>query len=320
MTHAAPTHALHDHLMDRFNPPPGADASAAVASAPIPNLVKRLIEGGADVNAPDRDGLTPLLRCLSWPYASSPDAFKVAAHEVIDLLLAHGADMTATTPDGRTAANLAAVWGDAQLALQKLDCEAYRRSAPDLMTQVERICTSWPKPDAPATAAVKRRFFSACKGGLTQEVAYLLHIHRAAATWHDDFFMDDRTTPLMWAILGGIKTHDVVTLLLKNGSDVNWQDNAGDTALHHACISHTLAEGFIPILIAANPDLTLTNKKGETARDVARARFDPEILDIFDRCVATMADINEALNRIASKATHGAITRHRRNNGGKFKL
>ncbi len=69
------------------------------------DVVAVLIAAGADVNATQRGGYTPL-----------HGAAQNGAETTVDRLLAAGADRTARTDDGRTAADLAAAAGHAQLA------------------------------------------------------------------------------------------------------------------------------------------------------------------------------------------------------------
>jgi ankyrin repeat protein len=69
------------------------------------DVVAVLIAAGADVNATQRGGYTPL-----------HGAAQNGAETTVDRLLAGGADRTARTDDGRTAADLAAGAGHAELA------------------------------------------------------------------------------------------------------------------------------------------------------------------------------------------------------------
>jgi ankyrin repeat protein len=64
-----------------------------------------LLDAGADPNARQHGGFTPLLEA-----AQSRDA------DLAELLLAHGADSSLALEDGRTAAQLAAEAGDDDLA------------------------------------------------------------------------------------------------------------------------------------------------------------------------------------------------------------
>jgi ankyrin repeat protein len=61
-----------------------------------PEIVRALLDAGAEPDARDRDGLTPLM----WAAAVGPP-------DVVALLLRHGADPSATTRDGITAWHVA---------------------------------------------------------------------------------------------------------------------------------------------------------------------------------------------------------------------
>lgn len=78
---------------------------AACAGQPPRALVALLLDSGADVNARQHGGFTPLHES-----AQNGDA------ALTELLLARGAEVTATTDDGKTAAQLAQEAGHGELA------------------------------------------------------------------------------------------------------------------------------------------------------------------------------------------------------------
>jgi len=68
-------------------------------------------------------------------------------------------------------------------------------------------------------------------------------------------------------------TNDVtaaLTLLLNNGANIDAQDAKGNTPLLLAISQN---KRFVPILLKFNPNLELTNRKGQTAYDVLRFKF-----------------------------------------------
>jgi uncharacterized protein len=77
------------------NPIRIAPIHAAVSNKDV-EMVRLLIERGADVNARQQKGFTPL-----------QGAAGSGSIEIMDLLLAHGADLAARDDDGRTAADVA---------------------------------------------------------------------------------------------------------------------------------------------------------------------------------------------------------------------
>jgi ankyrin repeat protein len=87
----------------------------AAAESGDTNAVRAAIEAGADVNARDGNGLTPLMFAAKGerPNERSPE---VTDHpEVVRLLLEHGADVNATTDDGFHALFWAARYGHGEV-------------------------------------------------------------------------------------------------------------------------------------------------------------------------------------------------------------
>lgn len=82
-----------------------AASDSGVSGPVIARIVRRLVECGADVNARQQSGATPL-------HAAAMNGNV----EVAQLLLAHGADATTAHDDGRTAADFAAERGHDELA------------------------------------------------------------------------------------------------------------------------------------------------------------------------------------------------------------
>lgn len=89
------------------NPPGGAPLAAAVDSLSIP-LVSLLLKKGADVNAADNSGMTPLMRV---PRTGQPSG-RATGSVILSLLLARGADVHARSLDDNTALTWAADKGD----------------------------------------------------------------------------------------------------------------------------------------------------------------------------------------------------------------
>lgn len=73
-----------------------------------PSDVRQLLEDGADVNARNAEGYTPLLNAYGIFQSLFEDDDQIEdAVELVRLLLAHGADVKACTPQGYNALDLA---------------------------------------------------------------------------------------------------------------------------------------------------------------------------------------------------------------------
>jgi len=75
-------------------------------------------------------------------------------------------------------------------------------------------------------------------------------------------------TPLMWAASRGY--NDLLKDMLAKKPELNAQDNAGYTAAHHAANMNNVA-GY-NLLKSAGANVTLTDKRGRTASDIAEAK------------------------------------------------
>ncbi len=305
------TAALHAHLL---LPMDGV-------SMPDHLLAGDLIDAGADINAADQQGYAPLLRCLSWSYSSDdPDVFKQACHEMLDVLLARGADLGAQTPDGKSNADLASQWQDAQLASKKIGREAYRRSDPVLAAALPRICTTWPKPGEVASDAVKKRFVCACSNGELAEITYTLHIYPDAANWQVDQPSHKGCTGLIAGICSGKHRQDITRLFIAKGADVNQRNGINRTALHYAAISDDIC---VTLLMQAGADETLYDAQDRTPYELAQARAssDDRCLRAMDAVIAARKQADNArLAADAAQQRNMAILSHHRRDGVKFKL
>lgn len=169
-----------------------AAALPAAAASPIADaakrgdrqLVRRLIEQRADVNAPQTDGAT----ALHWAVLADD-------LEMADLLIAAGARVSAANRDGATPLLLAAQNGSAAM--------------------IARLIGAGADPNAPLTRYQDTALMMAARTGKTGAVRTLLDLGaqvNAKESWGG-------TTALMWAVSEGHP--EVVKLLIERGADVN---------------------------------------------------------------------------------------------------
>jgi flagellar biosynthesis GTPase FlhF len=75
-------------------------------------------------------------------------------------------------------------------------------------------------------------------------------------------------TPLHYASIYGYES--TVSLLLENGADVNAKDNGGETPLHKACYNGH--ENIVSLLLKNGAVPTITNENGKTPLQIAQER------------------------------------------------
>ncbi len=249
------------------------------------------LSAGADVNAPDSEGFTPLLRCLKAGCAEMDAQRRAPLQEVLAALLRHGAELDLLSPQGHDPATLAAFWNDDGEAAKRLARERYRRSDPYLAQRLDVLSIYWPAPDAPVDAALVRSLLKACAAGDVEKVTYMAHVFPQALGRINDEITGFDLTPLTAAAIGtdARRKGAMLALLVGAGCDINWQNEEGNTALHYACSAEYRSPEAVRRLIALGADETLRNAAGKTPRDMAQDRgFTPpqSCLDALDEALA----------------------------------
>lgn len=174
----------------------------SVALRGHPEAAELLIATGADVNAVDSTGNTP----LSYALSSSHDWEFPRRREVVDLLLAHGVEVPVSGEEGRITLHRAAEAGYAGLVKAALD-----RGAD----------AGWKNNDDGTL------LHSLAAGNLHELIAELLD-KGADINARDRYFM----TPLHIAALKG--RAGTIDFLLSRGADINVGNRVGQTPFHFA--------------------------------------------------------------------------------------
>ncbi|GEM_PF-575155 len=190
--------------------------------------------------------------------------------DIVQLLLANDVDVDAKDKDGRTAVMLAAINARADVVQILLD------SGAEINSKDRDGKTVWDKPNWKVkgllnATRLKRELLTAVQGGDIQAVKTLL----AKGVDANAKSRDQKTALLVAAESGNV---DIVQALVGNNADVNQQNKDGKTALMLAAMS-----GFtnaVSILLEAGTDVNAKDKNGKTALILAeeQGRHDTAIL------------------------------------------
>ena len=197
--------------------------------------VRQLLEQQVPVNARQPDGTS----ALHWAVHQDDLA-------TVDLLIAAGADVRASSDYGVTPLSLACTNGNAAI--------------------VDRLLQSRADPNAASPVTGETVLMTAARTGIVEVVAALLN-HGADVNAHE---IGHGQTALMWAAAEGHT--EVATLLIARGSELRARSKAGSTPLLFA--ARTGEPELVRLLLGAGADVNDEAADGTTALLVATVRSD----------------------------------------------
>lgn len=202
------------------------------ASADDPRVVKLLLAHGAEVNARNGDGWTPLMKAC-WLGCTENVKLLLAAGAATEVAIAGG-----SLKPGYTALHFAANGGETEIVRLLLEAGAEANARDSENATPLRIAK-------------------------TREVAALLIAHGAEVNTRDN----DGWTPLMRA--AGLGDLEWVELLLAHGAEAKARNEDGWTALHNAAVKgHS---EIVRVLLSAGAQVNATRATdGATPLRVAR--------------------------------------------------
>lgn len=219
------------------------------------SAVENFIALGADVNATEEDGTTPLMRAVHGRYT-----------DIAKRLIGSGANVAARNRYGVTALYLAARGGDAaitrELLVAGIDANtslpggesALMTAARSGHTDVVGVLLTGSNTlaslaDLAGSGAIERSSYAAESAGYGDTEGRAVQRNRADVNAREQRYGD---TALMWAAVAGHV--DVVRLLIEAGADVRAVDDEGVTALHLArAKGHTEVAAAL-LAAGANPN------------------------------------------------------------------
>ncbi|KAF6204958.1 hypothetical protein GE061_019125 [Apolygus lucorum] len=189
-------------LLDRFpNSSNGTQLLSIAVGNLQPEIIKMLVDRGADVNAENREGSKPL-----------HTAAFMGSCEMIQLMLELGADPNAKLSDGVTPLHLAAKVG-------------HRNSVETLLIRQSNILAEDSKGRTPLSIAIRY--------GHTSIVKLFLN-HNKSINLNDFYVTEKRISLLQIAsVFGEI---EIVKLLVQRGANIDKKDEEGCKAIHYATI------------------------------------------------------------------------------------
>jgi uncharacterized protein len=252
----------------------GACLTYAIYHGPF-SLVRDLLDAGADPNWPTDDGFPPLIAALSTGTRTPGATTRSDVHELLHLLLDHGADVAQRGVNDYTPLHWSAGQGD----LDSVDILLAAGADPNEITRIDDYETPLEVATAAGRVAVVERLTPLTTRHTWQEASRsgnLTVLRRMLESGHNIDSTDGYgQTALMRAAHGG--QHELVKWLVGRGANPNHKAKFNLTALMLAVVAgnHRIAR----TLIANGADTTITGTgapgfHGKTAADLALERGD----------------------------------------------
>ena len=260
-------------------------------------ILSALLEGGADKDAVDQKGDTPLIKAVCYRH-----------FRVMEVLLAAGADLTIHNDEGRTPLHYAVYRQDGEMVLALLrggaavdavdemgDSPLHAAAGQRDLTVVEILVASG------ADASIRSN-----TGETPLHVAATYGSHEVVSTLLDrgveiDVVRSDGYSALMCAAIWR-KPPAIGEALIAAGADVNLRStSSGRAALHHAAGNGS--DALVRALLQSGADKDIRTNNGTTPVMTAAARGQ---LIVFDTLLGAGADLHLRCTSDGSSLLHHA--------------
>jgi ankyrin repeat protein len=249
----------------------------AIYYSPL-DFIRALLEAGADPNADEHDGFPPLIASLLTAVSVPGALARPDAQEVLELLLAYGADVGQRGINDYTPLHMAAEKGN----LRAVEALLARGADPNEITRIDDMTTPLEeaqRADQHATADRLQPLTSRPDWERASKSGDLTVLKRMIAAGHDVNATDGYgQTALMRAAHAG--QPDTVAWLIEHGADLNHTSKFRLSALMLAIVGGH--PQIARALVKAGADVSIrgTGAPGfhdKTAADLAEARGDPRL-------------------------------------------
>lgn len=130
--------------------------------------------------------------------------------------------------------------------------------------------------------------------------------------------VNDQGTNALHALAYRSKDLDVINYFLKKGTDVNQQDEAGNTPFLNAANRNSL--DILKLLSSHLKDINLTNKKGESALSLAVAHNSPEVVAFLLKLKADATVVDAQGNDLTAYLMQSYTSKEEKNFNAKLEL
>ncbi len=244
--------------------------------------VRRLLQKGAGINAPDEYGETPLMSAVVFSHMDSV----IRGHNptMVKFLLEQGADINARTY-GQTPLMVAAFFGDVEIVKLLVGKGADPNIQGDNAITAVQTAADGGHPEVVKLLLAKGGKITLAAAACIGDLEQAQRLIKDGADVNANGFWGCK--PLMAATRGG--NLDVIKALLEKGADINSHNGAGETALMLALRSECQAD-VVKLLLEKGADVNARSQRGETAlMMVVKEEDQPDVLKMI---LEKGADVN----------------------------